>query len=218
MFGTRAESRRFTICWLVMASQGVQNPFPSPPPGRSPIGRLHSKGPSPKLDWATSDLVDAISASQEDAIFFPDTGVFTRDLDVASWNALCARRILITPGVWTELLPWLKTPFCNKEIRNSVVAAVKNQVGITDQSQTAIRSNVEVLLLNENFTNHGYEYYLKLLTLRKMMGPLATAVLTKKLGRAPTQDEFHAEVQSQFGERGFSWHGRASTPQILQTS
>jgi hypothetical protein len=34
------------------------------------------------------------------------------------------------------------------------------------------------------------------------MGPLATAVLTKKLGRAPTQDEFNAEVQSRFGERG----------------
>jgi hypothetical protein len=36
-----------------------------------------------------------------------------------------------------------------------------------------------------------------------MMGPLASAVLTKQLGRAPTQEEFHAEVQSQFGERGY---------------
>jgi hypothetical protein len=35
------------------------------------------------------------------------------------------------------------------------------------------------------------------------MGPLVTAALTKKLGRAPTQEEFHAEVQSQFGERGY---------------
>src|SRR5208282_1010821 len=183
------------------AARQFPNPFPNPPPLRSPIGRLHSRGPSAKLDWTTSDLVDAVSASLKDAIFFPDTGVLTRDLDVAVWNALCARHILIAPGVWKELLPWLKTPFCNKGVRDSVVAAVKNQVRVADQG--AGPSNIEVLLLNEDFINHGYEYYLKLLTLRKMMGPVATAVLTKKLGRAPTQEEFHAEVQRQFGERGF---------------
>jgi hypothetical protein len=32
---------------------------------------------------------------------------------------------------------------------------------------------------------------------------LADAALAKKLGRAPTQEEFHAEVQSQLGERGY---------------
>jgi hypothetical protein len=51
--------------------------------------------------------------------------------------------------------------------------------------------------------DHGYQYYVNLIALRKMMGPLATAVLTKKLGRRPSQAEFHAEVQGQFGERGY---------------
>ena len=35
------------------------------------------------------------------------------------------------------------------------------------------------------------------------MGPLASAVLTKRLGRAPTRNEFLAEVQGNLGERGF---------------
>jgi hypothetical protein len=62
---------------------------------------------------------------------------------------------------------------------------------------------VEVLFVNEDFKSHGYDYYFKLLALRKAWGPLATAALSKKLGRPPTDDEFLAEVQRNFGTRSF---------------
>jgi hypothetical protein len=56
---------------------------------------------------------------------------------------------------------------------------------------------------NEDYAKHGYGYYTSLLALRKMMGPLSKAGLTKELGRMPTNDEFLAKVQRQFGRRGF---------------
>jgi hypothetical protein len=68
-------------------------------------------------------LATWISRSLPSAIFFPDTGIFTRELDSDVWNALTKKRIPITPGVAQELVPWLTNPFCNKAIRDSVLAA-----------------------------------------------------------------------------------------------
>jgi hypothetical protein len=148
--------------------------------------------------------VKVISASLPDATYFLDTNVFTKSLESDVWKALCTRRIVITPSVWKELQPWLKTPFCNKDIRDCVVAAVKRQIARQEQAQDSVDLKVQTQegALVQQFTDHGYNYYLKLLTIRKVMGPLAEVVLTKRLGRAPTKDELNAEVQSRFGERG----------------
>ncbi len=196
-----------------LAERQVPSPFPHPPPNREAIGRLSFRGPSPKLDCSVAELSHAIRiAAQPDAIVFPDTSIFTRELDPSLIEALSSKKIFITPNVWKELLPWLKTPFHNKAFRDFVVAAVKDQVdtGRNGQSSAATQmsrrndaSKVEVLFLDETYTNHGYDYYLKLLALRKAIGPVAMAVLTKRLGRIPTHDEFLAEVQGRFGARGF---------------
>lgn len=183
-------------------SREIANPYPSPPAGRSAIARLHSGGPSHKLDWTTADFVNYINGTLPDATFFPDTSIFTRDMDPAIWEALRRRRVIIVPRVGHELMPWLKDPFANKSIRNSVASAMKTGLGMGAEV-TAATDAFELLVPGEEFGEHGYNYYLILLALRKMMGPVATAVLTKRLGRAPTQAEFHAEVQSQFGERGY---------------
>jgi hypothetical protein len=55
---------------------------------------------------------------------------------------------------------------------------------------------------NDDFTTHGYSYYVGLLAIRKMWGPLAIAVLAKQFGRPQTNDEFVAEVQRHLGARG----------------
>ena len=117
---------------------------------------------------------------------------------------MCTRRIVIVPCVWKELQPWLKMPFCNQAIRDSVIAAIKRQINreVTDPQSGLPNIQVPEDTKNHSFTDHGYEYYLRLLAIRKIIGPLAAAVLTKELGRTPTQDELNAEVQSRFGERG----------------
>ena len=183
-------------------SREITNPYPNPPAGRSAIARLHSRSPSYKLDWTTTDFVNYINGTLPNAEFFPDTSIFTRDMDTAIWGALRGRRVLIVPQVGHELVPWLKNPFSNKAIRDSVASAMKMGLDITAEAPRTV-DGMELFVPGKEYAEHGYNYYLNLLALRKMMGPLATAVLTKKLGRAPTQEEFHAEVQSQFGERGY---------------
>ena len=113
------------------------------------------------------------------------------------------RRIAVVPAVGRELLPWLENPFCNKTIRELVAAKMGHGSPANKADQPRLINNIELFSPGDAFIDHGYEYYVNLLALRKMMGPLATIALTKKLGRAPTQAEFHAEVQSQFGERGY---------------
>jgi hypothetical protein len=103
------------------------------------------------------------------------------------------------------LKPWLKTPFCNQVVRDSVKNAIEDQIRLAGQANgTSDAKSIRVMLNSDcqDFVDHAYGYYVSLLALRKMMGPLATAVLTKQLGRTPTQNEFNAEVQSRFGERG----------------
>ncbi|MGC1188007.1 MAG: hypothetical protein WA871_11510 [Candidatus Acidiferrales bacterium] len=114
--------------------------------------------------------------------------------------------------MWKELLPWLKTPFRNKAIRDRVMTAVNSQISRdTSRKQPGAPalapheiSKLQVLDLNDgdDFMKHGYEYYFRLLALRKAWGPMAVGILTKKLGRSPTNDEFVAEVQTQLGPRG----------------
>jgi hypothetical protein len=109
----------------------------------------------PKLDWAISDFENAIGvASLENAAFFLDTNVLTKDLEPALWNALCTRRVLITPGVWKELLPWLKTPFCNETIRNAVLVAAESQVKRAGGVQDSW-AGIEVLFLDQDLRTTG---------------------------------------------------------------
>lgn len=197
-----------------IAAKQIGSPFPNPPPNRQPIPKLAFNGPSPKLDLSIENLIHAIKvAALPDAILFLDTNVFTKELDLSVCDALFSRRILITPGVWKELHPWLKNPFHNKPIRDRVVAAFGNQARSGQNSQEVFAStrpsldNPSLAVPRDNedddLMNHGYSYYVRLLAIRKMWGPLTVAALTKQFGRPPTNDEFVAEVQRHLGERGF---------------
>lgn len=188
-----------------IAQRSVSDPYPSPPTARVAIGRLTFKGPSPKLNSDSAELVGMVEASLPDAQFFIDTNIFTtKHLDASVWDALFKRRITIVPAVFNELKPWLKTPFCNQAVRERVLASLNRQIGksISDGSEES--ADIRVLLDGdvEDFTSHGWEYYLTLLGLRKAMGPAAKSILAKQLGRAPTQDELNAEAHQHFGERG----------------
>jgi len=163
------------------------------------------------MDWSAADLAHAIGVGAlSDAVLFLDTNIFSTELDQSVWDAIYTKRAFITPGVWKELLPWLKTPFHNKTARDYVYAAVQKQVNWHAAAQRAATpveaatefANLQVLFLDEAFTDYAYDYYLRLLALRKAVGPLAASILSRRFGRAATNDEFLAEVQGQFGIRG----------------
>jgi hypothetical protein len=203
---------RFQAEQRPLASRSISSPFPNPPPNRTALPRLSFHGPSPKMDCSAEDIARAIGVySLPNAVIFPDTNVFSKEMDMAIWDAFWKRRIRLTPLVFNELQPWLKTPFRNKSVRDRVQAELNTQRSLDASRNQHVfsllpseMSRLRVLNLNygDEFMRHGCDYYFKLLSLRKLLGPMATRILTERLGRPPTNDEFVAEVQRQFGPRG----------------
>jgi len=150
---------------------------------------------------------------QPGAIFFLDTNIFTTRLDKETWDLFLSTQVLIAPTIWKELHPWLKTPRVNQEIRDLVLKGINRQVSRepNDRKRTIIihpasvvdEPRIEVVFIDDEHLRHGYNYYYRLLALRKLMGPITVSVLKRELGRPPTDDEFLAEAQGRFGERGF---------------
>jgi hypothetical protein len=195
-----------------LATRPIPDPYPNPPPGRTPVIRLGGHGPTEKVSVSAADLGKMIGRSLGNAILFLDTNVFTTALEDQVWDSILKRQILITPMVWKELQDWVKTPFQNPRIRDIVIKALRAQVQREQGHPTppnpaplgdeVPQPKIEVVFPDENYKTHGYEYYLRLLQLRKAMGPAAASLLKTKLGREPTNDEFLAEVQGHLGERG----------------
>lgn len=188
-----------------IAVRQARSPYPYPPPNREAIGRLTFKRPTPKLDCSPAELAERISVGAlPDAVIVPDTNVFTRELDPLIWEAFRTKCILITPHVFKELQPWLRSPFHNKPIRNDVVAELKKKVAVPEGKRGRQRGVIDIPLAEEDATYEalGYQYYVKLLALRKLIGPLSLGVLNKQLGRKPTEQELSGFVQRQFGPRG----------------
>jgi hypothetical protein len=188
-----------------IAVKRVRSPYPNPPPNREPIGRLTFKGPTPKLDWSPAELAGKIADSAvPDALILPDTNIFTRELDPLIWEAFRTKCILITPRVFKELQPWLHSPFRNKSIRNDVVVELKKKAALLEGRQARQNGTIDMLLADEDavYESLGYQYYFRLLALRKFIGPLSQGILKKQLGREPAEQEFSGFIQRQFGPRG----------------
>jgi hypothetical protein len=188
-----------------IAVKQTRSPYPNPPPNREAIGRLTFQGPTPKLDWSPAELAEKIRVcALQDALILPDTNVFTRELDPLIWDAFRTRCVLITSRVFKELQPWLNSPFQNKSIRNDVVAELKKKTGAPEGRLPRENGVIDILLADEDaaYEALGYQYYCKLLALRKLIGPLSLGALKKQLGREPTEQELSGFVQRQFGPRG----------------
>jgi hypothetical protein len=162
---------------------------------------------------------------KSDAIVFLDTSIFSTCTSKPLWNLFLSRQVLITPMIWTELRPWLTNPHKNQEIRRVVLDSVGNQVALIKQldlvaneaSPPIVQDNAGILKrrrvsvclddshLGKLCRAHAYDYYVRLLSLRKIMGPVIAEAFERKHKRPPSPDEFTATVQSQFGERGLQF-------------
>ncbi|HEV3387087.1 MAG TPA: hypothetical protein VG097_19870 [Gemmata sp.] len=209
-----------------LATRFMDRPLPEPTPGRLPFLRLYKTGPTEKVEMSGAELAASFGPSvKSNAIFFLDTSIFSTCTNKPLWNLFLSRQVLITPMVWTELLPWLKNPHKNQDIRKIVLDAVGNQLALINQLALASnRASPPIVQINsvipEHYRmsvclddshmgklcrEHAYDYYFKLLSLRKIMGPVIAKALERQHNRPPTQDEFTAAVQSQFGERGLQF-------------
>jgi hypothetical protein len=111
-----------------------------------------------------------------------------------------------------ELLPWLENPHRNATTRDLVFESVRRQLALGEDSASATPSDassrilrnlgIQVRFPNDRYLQHGFEYYFKLLALRKLIGPIILQTLEQQKGRRPTNDEFVAAAQPFLGERG----------------
>ena len=193
-----------------MAVRAAMLPKVQPKSGRLPFLRMHYAGPTPKVNVNDAEFAAQIGPTvAPDAAFFLDTSIFSTWRCGPLWDLFLSRKILIPPMIQRELLPWLKNPIENRTLRDLVYTSVMRQLDLASDAEKATPSPVAASVLatlavqvrfpNERYQQHGYEYYYRLLALRKFMGPIIATALERQHDRPPTNDEFVAAVQSQFG-------------------
>ena len=202
-----------------LATRSVIVPPSRPRPGRMPffgsISRLLKSGPTEKLDMSGAELAASLGPSvTPDAIFFLDTCIFSSCTSKPLWDLFLSRQILITPMVSVELRDWIENPHKNREIRDLVHESVKNQFSLGEKASGATPSpgsakalgnlGIQVRFPHERYQQHGYEYYFKLLALRKFMGPIIAESMEQRLGRPPDRSEYVADTQRLLRERGLA--------------
>ena len=176
-----------------------------------PIPRLGAGLPSPKTPRTPAEIAFTLRTfPTEQAIFFPDTNFFSKAIDPLVWEALLSKRIAITPLVWEELQPWLTKPFYNQQVSDLVVDARAVRVsGLGSGDRLSMRplssharDRIIFLDLDSDFRDYGYDYYMNLLEVRKLIGREILEELMTKHGSKYDDQMFVAECQKRYGERG----------------
>jgi hypothetical protein len=196
-----------------LAARSILLPPVAPELRRISSSRLCIYGPTDKLDMSSAEFAASIRPSVwQNAIFFLDTGIFSVCTCKALWDLFLSRQILISPMVFRELLPWIKDPHRNREIRDLVYASVQRQSALEQlaSSESAAPgvvkvpgdARIEVRFPTELYEKHAYEYYFRLLSLRKIIGTVIAKAFEQNEGRPPSDDEFMARAHPLVGERG----------------
>lgn len=164
--------------------------------------RLRGRPILPRLSYGFSDQPQVIRESEfserlrsrpEGTQFVLDTGFIPRfEVGQDVWDAVLSHRLVITPGVWAELRPWLDNPYTNRAFRNTLLAA-------KDEGHP----NIVFLdrLTEGSDLAKGARYYVRLLGLRKEAYSIAEHSFRHRHGRDPDESELDAAVQ-RMTERG----------------
>lgn len=139
----------------------------------------------------------------ENAILFPDTNFFSRPMGRLVWEAVFEKRLAITPMIHREIQPWLEAPHHNREARDVIAAAIDAGGGSQRLLSTFdSRSPLSQRILFPSlpyFLEYGYQFYLDLLAIRRLIG----LELASELGLPATLDSMTAELKHRYGDRGY---------------
>lgn len=146
--------------------------------------------PKVTTDWA--GLTQAIQGEAQIDVFC-DNSVFADDTPSDLWEVLLAEpeRLVITPRVWRELLPWLE-----RRPGHRLAAAIRESnpgVGICNEPEPGQAGR------------RAFDYYMALLKIRRGGMAVARGAFRREHGRDPDLDEARelpAKIQQNFGERG----------------
>lgn len=185
-----------TLSFFDTRPDSVENlwPIKYTAPARKHANTLGWTNHSGSITWDGLEQFLGSSLSK-DAVVFLDTSFLDRqDIPSGVFDALLARRLAITPHVLTELQDWIRTPFRNVHFRDRLAAALESK-------------SDSVLLFDPGSWPDGIKatanYYISLLSLRKLAGPILRETLARELGRDLSPAELNSRLQSMVGERGF---------------
>jgi hypothetical protein len=147
---------------------------------------------TPRIRTNWTETINALSAEEQIDVFC-DNGIFADDTPADLWEVLLAAsgRMILTPRVLSELLPWLR-------IRpdHRVLKALRDE-------EDGVR------FINEprdgESGKRAFDYYMSLLKIRRGGLEIARAVFRKEHGREPDEAEDRdllRQIQQSFGDRG----------------
>jgi hypothetical protein len=113
-------------------------------------------------------------------------------MDDRVWEELLQTNLVITPMVRSELGHWLNSTR-NTPVRRAV-----------QQADQGGHHSVQFAEVNERLKQHGYDYYMGLLGLRKIVGKMIADEFQAKHGRMISETQFSAQCSKLFGDRGFA--------------
>jgi hypothetical protein len=165
----------------------------SVPDGRIPISRLSWLRSEAPITWdAVTKLIS--DSALTDSTFFIDSSFLDRhEMPPALWEALLAKKIVFTPGVWAELKDWLENPFANRPIRD-LIASARDQ---GHQSFSFLPTSTW-----SDSVRKSAEYYISLLACRKRMAAILNHKFATKHNRELTPEELKSQLQSAVRDRG----------------
>lgn len=145
---------------------------------------------------------------------FPDTCFITKPMHPRFWRLGAGRKLAFPEMTARELSGWSANPFYNQFLHTWLPRALQRCLEQDPNPNASYRTTdvigtVENLLMpfsvgvaNAKWFQHfGYDHYVKILSIRKLLGRVAFRDCEATIGRAPDEKEFRRYLSDHYHER-----------------
>lgn len=167
-----------------------------------------------KEDRSIEDLYHLLTTGPISAdLIFVDTGFVTTRIHEQFWELFPHQVLCFTEFIVAELSGWTARPIHNSYLHNWLPRAIE-ECEASDATQGVFRSSrvlaslcnrltwINVGLTNRNvIEDFGFDYYVNLLSLRKLAGVRVSKELLRELGREPTENEVRNRLNHDLHQR-----------------
>lgn len=148
-------------------------------------------------------------------ILFPDMNFITNSLPEWFWNVFAARSTAFTQMTVAELSGWRAYPMHNAYLHSwlprgldqcaAEIAGGRHELFGVTRVMGSIGNELHSFNLaigdRKKLRQFGYDYYVNMLAVRKLVGIREHRSLTQELGREPTEPEFHNRLNKKYQNR-----------------
>jgi hypothetical protein len=183
--------------------------------GRRSILRLAFGALTPKEDRSIPELFSLINRGPLNSKWiFPDAGFITSPMHPRFWTLGRERRIGFSEMTIAELSGWFSFPMHNDYLHMWLPRAVTRcqaepiseggcyrVASVLGTVGSALAPFSIAIADKSSFKQFGYDYYVKLLSLRKKLGVVVARELRTSLGRDPTDEQLKQHLHNKYHPR-----------------